>query len=254
MTISLPPLHADLAFNAPLSQERAARLVRFLGEDLRGTVVDVGCGWAELLLRVVAAAPECAGLGLDVDAGALEHGRRLAAQRGLTDRVRLVEADGKDAFPGSADAVICIGASHVWSERPDGSLPMSYAAALRAIRAPLTRGARVAYGEGVWSVPPTAAAAAALGGRLDEFVSVAELVALAVEAGFAPVAVHEASLDEWDAFESGFSAGYAHWLSEHDPQHPDAAEVRARAARQWQGYLGGYRRHLGMAYLHLVAV
>ena len=85
------------------------------------------------------------------------------------------------------------------------------------------------YGEGVWSRPPTTEAVAPLAGRLDELVALPDLVELAVAAGFMPVAVH-------------------------GPDHPDAAEVRARAERQRVGYLRGYRGILGMAYLALLAV
>ena len=95
---------------------------------------------------------------------------------------------------------------------------------------------------------------APLPGRLDELILLAELVDLAVAQGFMPVAVHEASIDEWDQFESGFSACYAKWLAEHGLDHLDAAEVRARAARQRTGYFGGYRGVMGMAYLALLVV
>jgi hypothetical protein len=79
-------------------------------------------------------------------------------------------------------------------------------------------------------------------------------VDLADAHGFAVVAVHEADLDEWDTFESGFTARYARWLAEHAPDHRDAEEVRGLAARQHASYFGGYRGILGLAYLQLVAV
>ena len=69
-----------------------------------------------------------------------------------------------------------------------------------------------------------------------------------------PVSVEEASIDEWDEFESGFSARYARWLSDNGPDHANAPEVRASAAHQRDGYLRGYRGILGMAYLSLLAV
>jgi len=144
--------------------------------------------------------------------------------------------------------------------KPDlaGSLPRPAAdglpAALRALRALVPRGARVVYGEGVWSRPATSEAAAPLGGRLDEFATLAQLTELVVDHGFMPIAVHEANLDEWDEFESGYSACFAAWLAEHDTDDPDAGEVRNRAARQRGGYLSGYRGVLGMAYFALIAV
>jgi len=254
VTIEFAPLHDAMTFNSPLSEERATRLVDFMAEDLQGTVLDIGCGWGELLLRVVAAAPGAAGLGLDLDVAALEHGQTLAARRGLADRMTFVPGDAKETAPEQATAVISIGASHVWAASVDPSAPMDYAGALRAIRARVPRGARVVYGEAVWSSPPTAEAAAALGGRLDELITVADLVDLAVATGFVPAAVHEANLDEWDDFESKFSAAYAAWLVEHGLDAADADEVRARAQRQRDGYFRGYRGVMGLAYLQLIAV
>lgn len=83
MTITLAQPFEDLTFMTPLSEARADELVGFLAEDLRGTVLDIGCGWAELLLRAVAAAPDARGVGVDTDAASIEHGRRLLEQRGL---------------------------------------------------------------------------------------------------------------------------------------------------------------------------
>lgn len=254
VTITLRDPWDDLTFMTPLSEQRAAELVRFVAKGLDGTVLDIGCGWAELLLRVVAAAPAARGVGIDTSEACIKYGSELAERRGLADRVTLIAGDGKMQAPHGADAVICIGASQVWGPPVAANLPLDYASALAAIRGKVTRGARVVYGEGVWSRPPTPQAVAPLSGRLDELVSLAELTELAVAAGFMPFAVHEASVDEWDQFESGFSARYASWLAEHGPGHCDAGEVMARAARQRAGYFNGYRGILGMAYLALLAV
>jgi hypothetical protein len=254
MTIESTAPYRDLVFMTPLSEERAGRLVDFVTADLRGTVVDIGCGWAELLLRAVAAAPQAQGQGVDLDTDSIEHGRRLAAERGVADRVTLTVADAKVVLTDTVESLICIGASQVWNPAGDESLPMGYARALEAIRARVVRGGRVVYGEAIWSQPPTAEAIAPLGGRLDEMVSMAELVEIAVDAGFMPMAVHEADTQEWDDFESGYSACYARWLVEHAPDHPDTDEVRRRARRQRDAYLRGYRGILGLAYLQLFAV
>jgi hypothetical protein len=85
-------------------------------------------------------------------------------------------------------------------------------------------------------------------------VALAELVDLTVAHGFAPVVVQEESQEEWDEFESGFTARFATWLAEHGPDDPGADEVRARAKRQRDAYFRGYRGILGLAYLQLLAV
>lgn len=254
VTISLTPPWEDLTFMTPLSEDRADQLVKFLAGDLHGTLLDIGCGWAELLLRAVAAAPDARGVGVDIDAASIDHGRRLVEQRGLASRVTLTCGDAKHHAPERAEAVVCIGASQIWGPPVVENQPLDYSNALAAIRATVRRGARVVYGEGIWSTPPTTEAVAPLAGRLDELISLVELIEIAVARGFMPVAVHEASIDEWDQFESGFSACYARWFAQNGPDHPDAAEVYARAARQRAGYFGGYRGVMGMAYLALLAV
>lgn len=250
VTITLAAPYRDLTFMTALSGDRADRLAGFVAGEMRGTVVDIGCGWAELLLRVVAAAPECRGVGVDLDADAIRHGQDLAAQRGFADRVTLTSGDAKAVAPDQAEAVICVGATQCRGRSSEQHSPLDYAGALEAIRAMVLRGSRVVYGEAVWSAPPTPEAVVPLGARLDELVSVADLVDVAVDSGFMPVGVHEATIDEWDEFESGYSACYATWLAEHDP---DADEVRARARRQRDSYLYGYRGIMGMAYLQLLA-
>jgi hypothetical protein len=66
--------------------------------------------------------------------------------------------------------------------------------------------------------------------------------------------VHQATLDEWDAFESGYTARYARWLASHDADHSDAPTVRAKVEAQRKAYFRGYRGILGMAYLAMFAV
>ena len=57
----LPPRFARLAFHGPLSEARAARLVARLTRTAPATVLDLGCGWGELMLRILAAVPGAAG-------------------------------------------------------------------------------------------------------------------------------------------------------------------------------------------------
>jgi hypothetical protein len=253
MSPHLSPLHQDLTFLSPLSDVRAERLVRFLADGHPATMLDLGCGWGELLLRTLEAVPEATGTGVDQDEAALGHAREQAAQRGLVERARFESADAGDPSY-AADGVICIGSSQIWGPPVEENQPMAYAAALTALRAKLPRGGRLVYGEGIWSRPPTPEATAHLAGRDDELVGLPALLDLAIGSGFAVLGAHEASLDEWDVFETGYTAGYARWLAEHPADDAEAEQVRGLATRQRSAYFAGYRGILGLAYLELLAV
>ena len=88
-----PTSYAHLTFNAPLSEARSDQLSRRLAAARPSTIVDVGCGWGEQLLRVAAEAHEARAVGIDTDRALLERGRASATARGLGDRVELREQD-----------------------------------------------------------------------------------------------------------------------------------------------------------------
>ncbi len=121
-------------------------------------IVDVGCGWGELLLRTLAAAPAATGLGVDTDARVIERANANAAHRGLAERVTFtVEPAGATAEP--ADVVICVGSDHAYGERQD--------AALKALHDVVRPGGRLFFGTGFWERPPTEAEAESIGMRPD---------------------------------------------------------------------------------------
>jgi cyclopropane fatty-acyl-phospholipid synthase-like methyltransferase len=253
MPAELAPAYLDLAFMAPLSEERAARLCNFVARNARGTVLDAGCGWAEMLIRVLEAQPGSKGLGIDLDEGAIARGRVMARERGVIDRLTLIAGDVKANLPQTVDAVLCVGASQIWGPAVEQNSPLDYRSALQALRAVLKPGSPAVYGEGIWTAAPTADAVAPLAGRVDEFVFLPELLDIVRECGFVVMRTHQATLDEWDAFESGYTARYARWLAENPAAHPEAPAVRERMRAQGNAYFRGYRGVLGMAYFELLA-
>ncbi len=250
----VPKPFEDLAFLSPLSEQRAAELAAFIADRGSGDVLDLGCGWGGLLLRALEAGPHLTGVGLDLDAESVARGRVDADRRGLGERVELRVADARHDAPASAGAVICVGASQIWGPPVADGEPLDYRAALTALRSRLEFGAPAVYGEGIWTASPTPAATAPLSGRADEFLALPALLDLVDECGFVILRTHQASLDEWDAFESGYLAGPARWLAANGDDHPEAATVRRDLAAHRNGYFRGYRGVLGMAYLQLLAV
>ncbi|MFD5569881.1 SAM-dependent methyltransferase [Streptomyces cadmiisoli] len=246
-----PPRLTRLTFHGPLSEARADALVGRLARNAPATVLDIGCGWGELMLRVLDAAPGARGVGIDVNAEDLARGRRAAGVRGLADRVEFVEESAVGTARGPADLVLCVGASQaLGAAEPPHHLPE----ALRELRRLVRDGGRVLLGEGFWHRAPTATELSGMwpGASAADHHDLAALVELAVEAGFRPEWTEAATAEEWDEFESGYLADVEVWLAAH-PGHPRAPEARERAdvhrSRRFS-----YRGVLGLAYLTLVPV
>ena len=233
--------YAALEFNAPMSSARVRDLLASLGPLADALIVDLGCGWAEFLLRLLAAEPSASGIGVDGDQAAIARARHNAELRGLDDRLQLECGDATD-WSGRADVAIVVGASHAWG---------GTRATLNAVRSLLPRGGRLLLGEGFWEQPPTPGALAALDAKPEDYTTLAGLVDCCLECAYRPLAIATATMDEWDAFESGFCAGRERWLLK-NPDAPSADAVRAEIDRHRAGWLNGYRSILGFAYLTLV--
>lgn len=251
-----PPRLTRLTFHGPLSDDRAAGMIRRLtdrvGRTAPITVLDIGCGWGEFMLRLLEAAPAATAVGIDINEDDLARGRAEAETRGLAGRARFVQESAVDTSRDPADIVLCLGAGHALS---DDQPPESTIAALHALRRLVKPGGCVLLGEGFWQRPPTAAELSAMwpDASASEFHDVAGLVDLTVTAGFRPAWIETANHDEWEHFESAYQADVEEWLAAH-PDHPLAKETRDRVDRHRGTWLRGYRGVLGLAYLTLVPV
>jgi cyclopropane fatty-acyl-phospholipid synthase-like methyltransferase len=111
-----------LTFHGPLSGERADRLASDLAAVRPADVIDYGCGWGELLLRVLEAAPGAHGVGIDTHGQEIARGRANADKRGLSGRVSFIEGPATDhARP--ADAVISNGSYQAFGTVHEASRP-----------------------------------------------------------------------------------------------------------------------------------
>ncbi len=230
--------YADMRWNTPLSEEHAALLVERLGVSSGEHVVDLGCGWGELLLRAVeAGGAETTGIGVDTDVRALRRGQALAVGRGLADRVTFREGEAA-AWREPADLLLCIGASHAWGGTENALV------ALADVMAPT---GRLLFGDGCWETPPTPAAAALFEGEVFPLEVVVEH---ARAAGWRVVHLSTADQCEWDDFEATWRAGRQRWLSE-NPNHKRAADIRSELDEQLREYETVYRGVLGFSYLVL---
>ena len=233
---------ARLAFHGPLSAERADRLAADLAASRPANVVDYGCGWGEFLLRVLEAAPEANGVGIDIRSPDLARARENAEARGLSGRVAFIEGQAADhASP--ADVVISCGSYQAF-----GSVPQ----ALTALRPLVQPGGLLLFGAEIWDRTPTDEQLANMwpGMSADDCLYLPDLVEAATAEGFRPLRIQTATRGEWEEFESGLAAGPEEWLLAHG-DHGEAAQVRAKLDRQRSIWLRGHRDVLGFAYLTL---
>ncbi|SDS87014.1 SAM-dependent methyltransferase [Microlunatus soli] len=246
MTDTVPINGLALTVNSPISGPRLDRLVTELATGEPTDILDVGCGWAELLLRVLAASPDAVGTGIDLETVDVERGRSAAVARGLDDRVRLIAGDAK-TITGAYDLVLCLGAHHALDEDPGR--------ALTRLRRLTADGGRLLFGIDYWlHTPPPERLATMWGGAdLQDSCWLPDVVDAAAAAGWRLLDLQETTQQEWDDYECGLVRNQEEWLLQH-PDHPDADELRQRLDRSRSEWLRGHHGYLGFACLTLAAM
>jgi cyclopropane fatty-acyl-phospholipid synthase-like methyltransferase len=234
--------YVRMRWNTPLSEEHAALLLQRLDIRPGARVLDLGCGWGELLLQAVAAGgvdgtPATTGIGVDTDDAALARGRALAAGRSLDKHVTFVKGEAA-AWREPADRVLCVGAAHAFG---------GTAAALKALAEFVRPGGRLLFGDAFWERPPTIEAAEIFG---DGVMPLADLIEHARGLGWRVLHLSIADQREWDDFEATWLAGRQEWLLEH-PEDPRAMEVREELDARLREYVSTYRGILGLGYFVL---
>ena len=238
--IPLPGKYSYLQFNAPMSTELADTLARRLVARQPATVLDIGCGWAELMLRALSLAPDASGLGIETNELLVARAMMNAKARSIDDRVAF-RVELPTAASDTADVVMCVGADHIYGSQQD---------ALTALYELVQPGGTLLLGTGYWEVEPSPTQAATIGAEPGDHRLLADLVDLALATGFRLLDLRTATRREWEEFELGFLADWENWLIDRSDEG-QAAAIRASADTHRNGYLRGWRDVLGFAYLIL---
>lgn len=180
--------HAGLPFANPMSEAAVDRALGALRLPDGARLLETGCGSGELLLRALGRDASWSGVGVDLDADAIEEAERRAHGRPATFTV----GDASEVA-GTFDAVLNVASSHA-----HGGFP----AALGVLRSLLAEGGNVVYGEGYWMATPSGEFLQALGGAtIDELPDLAGLRSAVSDAGFEIVHEELAGEEDWAAYE-----------------------------------------------------
>lgn len=226
--------HPGLRYTNPISPAKMDDVIELLDFNADSTVLDIGSGKSELLIRLVERY-QVSALGLELDASYIQESREQAAARIPGGRLELRECDALTFEPGenSYDLVSCVGASHIY-----GGLRPTLERLARFVRP----GGKVLVGEGYWKQEPAQEYLVALRTTRDELRTHAENVATGVSLGLVPMYASVCSEDEWDRFE---------WLHLHEryayrkPDDPGMAALIAELHTWRDIYLRWGRNTLG---------
>jgi SAM-dependent methyltransferase len=161
--------------------------------------------------------------------------RERTAAAGLDDRIEIVQADAATYELGRYDAALCIGATFAYGGLVPTLERLRPVAPLLAVGEPYWR---------VWPLPPAPAGEE----RTDEgeWLPLPDTIERVEATGVRVVSLIASSVDDWDRYES------LHWLTLDDwlaanPEHPQAAEFRARGAAYRNRYLTWERAAMNWA-------
>ncbi len=211
--------------------------------DSSHTVLDVGCGRGELLVRL-ASQHAVHAVGFDTNPLALALARELAIEQGVEDRVSLREAPfSVSALEGRRfDLVVCVGSIHAVG---------SFADALGTLAGVLRPGGRLLVAEGYWKQPPHPEYLAALEANPDDQLTHEGNMELARAHGLEVMAEYRTDLASWDRYEDGYAGNVMEFIETH-PDDPDVDAMRERIVPWRRAYLRWGRDTLGFA-MYLLA-
>ncbi len=226
--------HGEMAIMNPLSADTVDRAVEAVALAPAARVLDLGCGKAELLARIVERY-DARGVGVEVSPHLLTVAReRVAALPAGT--AEIVEGDARTyESPEPFDLVVCIGPG--W-EHP------SFRALLEDLERHVVPGGQLLVGDGYWRTEPGAEYLGLLGARRDEMTT-HDLNAMAgVDLDMQPLWSGSASQQDWDRYEFGYFATVDRWAAAH-PDDPDRDAFVEQARLVRDRYLRGGRDCLG---------
>ncbi len=221
--------HATSAMWGPISEatiEDVVERIAALGIARGSRVLDLGCGPAELLRRVVERTG-ASGVGVDKSPFAIEEARERVARSPAADRIELRLADVADVDPLPVhDLVLCVGPG--WDTGGWRSLT-DWIAGLVA------PGGHLVLGDGAWRRSPTRRELRALGMEMDTYPRTERVERIVAEADVDVLWSHRVAGEDWDAYGERYRNAMLSFVQSW-PDDPLAPAARERSGRGWAMY------------------
>jgi SAM-dependent methyltransferase len=229
--------HRDHIYLEPVGEPTMEAMYTLLRLAPGARVVDLGCGKAEAVIRLVELYG-AQGTGIDRNASFLEAARQRGGTAMSDGLLELFEGDISDfhAADGSFEVALCMGASQLY-----GGLR----GALAELHRLVVPGGTAVIGEGFWRKPvPDREYLEFLGAAPGDLESHEGNQRLVTEAGWDVLRVWTSSDDEWDAYEELYRNGVEQYAREH-PDDPDTPALLDRIRAWYRSYQLYGRFNLG---------
>ncbi len=226
--------HGEMAIMNPLSPETIDRAVEAVDLPAGARILDLGCGKAALLARVVERF-DALGVGVEMSPQLIPIARDRAS-RLAAGTMEVIDGDARSYSSDEPfDLVVCIGPG--WKHAGFGAL-------LGFLEPHVAPDGQLLVGYGYWRTEPSPEYLTLLGARRDEMTTHDLNTMAGVDRGMQPLWSGSATQQDWDRYEFGYFATVDRWAAAH-PDDPDGEAFLAQAKVVRDRYLRGGRDCLG---------
>ncbi len=230
--------HRDHDYCNPIPAAKIERLLDLLPLDETSRALDLGCGRAELALRIIERFGSTV-IAVDHSSLMLDAARERAEWTGALHKLHLDDIDIRNfkADPETFHLTVMMGA---------GGIGGGISGSCSTLKGWTKGGGYVLIGEGYWRQKPHADYLAQLGGPESQFLEHRGNVQAGIDAGLIPMHASAASLDDWDEYEWKYCRSIERYAREM-PDDPDVPAMIDRIRRWRDTYLRWGRDTLGFA-------
>ncbi len=223
----------------PMSVDKMEGACDLLTLSAGSRVLDVGCGKAELLVRL-AERYDISGVGVDLSPYAVRDARDKHSRRAPGADLQFICQDAAEYRPDELqrfNLTMCMGASWIWK---------GYRGTLLALGEMTAPNGWVLVGEPFWRKEPPQEYLDAAGIRREDSSTHHGNVRVGEEVGLIFAYTVVSSRDDWDRYE-GLQWYAAGEYARRRPDDPDVGEILARCTRSRDTYLRWGRDYKGWA-------